>query len=110
MRLTIERFDEFDRKITIRLRVHNLSSKNVRAIEAGLEVDDLSGARIATTEVHRTADIPPHGSLAIDISMPYTQFGEDTGSMREALGKPQRQRIDVKEIKYSDGSDAGYDD
>lgn len=38
------------------------------------------------------------------------RFGEDAGSMRLAQGQPKRIELDVKEITYTDRTDARYDD
>lgn len=102
--------NEADRTMTLRFVAHNLSAKTVRRIEAGFEVDGDHNARIAGTEFHEPISIAPHGATPFTLAIPYTAFGSGTGPMRESLGKPQHYVLDVNEIKYADGSDAGYDD
>jgi hypothetical protein len=42
--------------------------------------------------------------------MRYYRFGEDAGPLMAAKGKLKTILAQVKEIKYADGSDAGFDD
>lgn len=110
VRIDAVRIDERDRTIRVAFTIHNLSSKDVKALEFSFESDGVSGNRIGTTELRTGEPVRGKSTRALVLQIPYTQFGEDTGPMREALGKPQRYSLDVKEIKYADGSDAGYDD
>ena len=110
MRVDSIHVDERDRTIGIAFTVHNLTNKNVKALELSFESDGVRGNRIGSTELRTGQALPRNGTRTIAMYVPYTQFGEDTGPMREALGKPQRYTLDVKEIRYTDGSDAGYDD
>lgn len=101
---------EIDRTISLLVQLHNKSAKSVTSLDSGIFVYDLSGKRIGMTETHLAKSIPPHTTLTFWYPMRYLRFGEDAGTMRLAEGKPKRIRLDVTEIKYADGSDAGYDD
>jgi len=101
---------EADRSMRVRYTVHNLSSKAISRFDVALEADGTDGARIGTTELHMATPIAARASSSVVKAFPYTQFGDDTGAMREALGKPKRFFLLVKWIKFADGSEAGYDD
>lgn len=101
---------EADRTISLYVRLQNLSAKRIRSVEAGLEVHDARGSRIGLTEIAIDKPIVAHGTVAFWYPLRYLRFGEDAGTMRLAAGKPKSVRVDVTEIKYADGTDAGYDD
>jgi hypothetical protein len=102
---------EDDRKIVLHFAFRNLSAKEIKKLDLGLELHDAkTGARIAMSEVHVTRDIAGHGTVAFDYPMRYYRFGEDAGPLMAAKGKPKTIVAQVKEIKYADGSDAGFDD
>lgn len=92
------------------VELHNKSAKRITSLDSGIFVVDGSGRRIGMTEIHIARGIAPHESVAFWYPMRYLRFGEDTGAMVRAAGKPKRVSMDVTEIKYADGSDAGYDD
>lgn len=107
---SVPRTRDADRTITLYVRLHNRSAKTIRALEAGLYVHDASGKRIGLTEIGIEKPIAPHGTLEFWYPLRYVRFSEDAGTMRLAAGKPKNIRMDVTEIKYADGTDAGYDD
>ncbi len=111
IRVSVQRSVERDRTMELALNVHNFTTKSVRRIDLGLIAQRTSGAIIATTELHcATCTLAAHATRTVVVTIPYTQFGDDTGRMREAVGAPHVFHTDVKEIKYADGSDAGFDD
>jgi hypothetical protein len=100
-----------DRQTSLLVHVENKGRKTIRAFDAGLSVHLTSnGKRVGLTELHLNRDIPPNGDATFLVSLSFVRFGEDTASMRLAEGKAKRARLEVTEIKYADGSDAGYDD
>lgn len=107
---TVTQIRDADRTISLFVHLQNKTAKTVNSLDAGLEVHSASGARIGLAEVTIRHRVAPHGSAMFWYPMRYVRFGEDTGTMRLAAGKPKRVRMDVTEIKYADGSDAGYDD
>lgn len=106
----IPKTHDAERTISLYLRLQNLGAKPIRSLDAGLEVHDASGKRIGLAEIDIDKTIPPHSTLAFWYPMRYVRFGEDAGTMRLAAGKRKTVHIDVTEIKYADGTDAGYDD
>jgi len=108
---TVSLISEDDRKIGLHLAFRNLSAKEIKKLELGLELDDAkTGARIALSEVHVTRNIAGHATVAFDYPMRYYRFGEDAGPLMAAKGKPKTILAQVKEITYADGTDAGFDD
>lgn len=101
---------ERERSIEYVVRVKNLTRKTIAHIEFGLEVHDASGKRIGLAEMRSDAHVLARTQRDLEIPMRYVRFGEDAGPMREAAGQPKTYELLVKEIKYTDGSDAGYDD
>lgn len=110
IRAELSNAHETDRTMSLTLGVINYTKKTVKALELGLEVDDASGNPLGRTELRTGKEIGPNAKTTVTFNMPYTHFGSGTAAVREALGKPKRYLFDVKEIKYTDGSDAGYDD
>jgi hypothetical protein len=108
--VTVSRTRDTDRTISLLLTLRNRSAKTIRSLDAGLEVHDTSGRRIGLTELRLSKPIPSHGTVTFWYSLRYLRFDEDAGTMRLAAGKPKTARVDVTEIKYADGTDAGYDD
>lgn len=98
------------RVISLYTRLSNKSAKTIASLDAGITVYDASGRRIGLTEIHLPRTVPPRAGVAFWYPMRYLRFSEDAGTMRLAAGKPKHVEIDVTEIKYADGSDAGYDD
>ena len=102
---------DMDRTLSLLLRLHNETAKTIKAIGAGLEVDDPHGKRLGLAEVDGASiHIEPHGTVSLWLPIRYVRFGEDTGTVRMAAGQPKHIRLSVTEIKYTDGTDAGYDD
>ena len=99
-----------DRQIILTLRVHNTSGKTIRRLENGLAVTDPSGARVGLAEFVAQRTIAPQATVTFDAPLRYLKFGEDAGTMRLAEHKPKRIALEVKEVKFTDGTDAGYDD
>lgn len=110
VRAELSNVSETDRVLSLHVGAINYTTKTIKALEVGLEVHDASGAVIGRTELRSGKRIGPKSQQMLTFNIPYTQFGEGTGPVREALGKPKTYVLDVKEIKYTDGSDAGYDD
>lgn len=107
---SVPRTRDVDRTISLYVRLHNRSAKTIRSMEAGLEVHDSGGKRIGLTEIGIEKPIAAHGTLAFWYPVRYVRFSDDAGTMRLAAGKPKTVHMDVTEIKYADGTDAGYDD
>lgn len=110
IRAELSSVKEADRTISLRVGTVNYTNKTITSLEIGLEVDDASGNALGRTELRSSQTIGPKSQTTIVFNRPYTAFGSGTAAVRESLGKPKRYLLDVKEIKYSDGSDAGYDD
>lgn len=104
------RFRDADRTISLYVQLHNKSAKSIKSLDSGILVYDSAGKRIGMTEVTFAKSILPHTTAAFWYPMRYLRFGEDAGTMRLASGKSKRINLDVTEIKYGDGTDAGYDD
>jgi len=108
---TVSVISEDDRKIVLHIDLQNLSDKQIKTLELGLEFDDAkSNARIATAEVRITRNIAGKGRIAFDYPMRYYRFSEDAGPLMAAKGKPKKLVAQITEIKYADGTDAGFDD
>jgi len=102
---------EQDRTLSLLLRLHNKSAKAVRSIGAGLDVHNAAGKRLGLAEIDDAAvRIAPHGTVSVWEPVRYVRFGEDAGTMRLAAGKPKHIELQIIEVNYADGSDAGYDD
>lgn len=100
-----------DRETSLLLRVKNKTNKAIKELDAGLRVNLVpNGKRVGLTELHLNQNIAPQSAVTLTVPLRYVRFGEDTASMRLAQGKPKRAQVEVTEIKYADGSDAGYDD
>lgn len=99
-----------DRTISFLIQLQNKSAKTIASLDSGLFVYGSSGRRIGMTEFHLFKRIRPHDVVAFWYPMRYVRFSEDAGTMRLAADKPKRVQLEVTEIKYVDGSDAGYDD
>ncbi len=100
-----------DRSFSFQLQLKNKSSKPIKTIGAGLEVHDAAGKRIGLMEIDDAPiRIAANGTLTTWLHEPYVRFGENAGTMRLAQGKAKRIAVNIIEIKYTDGSDAGYDD
>lgn len=107
----VVRSHEQDRTLSLLLRLQNKSAKAIREIGAGLEVRDPSGKRLGLAEIDDArVGIPPHRSVSVWLPIRYVRFGEDAGTMRLAAGKPKQFDLQIVELRYADGSDAGYDD
>jgi hypothetical protein len=101
---------ERNRTISLLIRLHNKSAKTIRTLDSGVFVYDTAGKRTGMTEITLAKPIAPHATTAFWYPMRYLRFGEDAGTMALAARKAKRVTLDVTEIKYTDGSDAGYDD
>lgn len=99
-----------DRTISLYVHLHNRSAKAIRSMEAGVEVRDSAGKRVGLTEFGIDKPIAAHRTLTFWYPLRYVRFSEDAGTMRLAAGKPKTVQMNVTEIKYADGTDAGYDD
>lgn len=96
-------------ELVLTLRVTNLTAKTIKHMDLGLQAD-ASGRRIGLCELALDSPVPPRTTQDVPMHVHYSHFGEDTTSMMHAAGKPRTYALDVKEIKYTDGTDAGYDD
>lgn len=95
--------------IDLHTAIANLTGKTVKRIEMGLYVHHGS-TRVGMCEVALDTHIAPHATVSRTIALHYTQFGEDATSMMHARGQTKTYDVQVKEIKYTDGTDAGFDD
>lgn len=101
---------EADASMSLLLAIDNKSPKAIRALDAGLRVYNAAGKRIGMTEVHVPHPVPARATVTFWYAVPYARFGEDAGTLRMAAGKRKTIRIETEEIRYRDGTDAGYDD
>lgn len=99
-----------DRTVSFLVQLHNKAARAITSLDSGLFVYDTSGDRIGMTEFHLAKQIQPHSTIAFWYPMRYVRFSEDAGTMRLAAGKPKRVRMEPTEVKFADGTDAGYDD
>ncbi len=103
--------NERERSIVLHIDLQNLTAKQVKTIEIGLEFDNAKGgARVGLSEIRLTRNIAPNGRIAFDYPMRYVRFGEDAGPMMASKGAAKTLTAQVTEIKYADGTDAGFDD
>jgi hypothetical protein len=108
---TIVLAQERDRSIVLHMDFVNHSTKEIKKLEIGLEFDDkATGKRIGLAELQLTRNIPGGGHIGFDFPMGYYRFSEDAGPMLASKGKAKKLDAEVTEIKYADGTDAGYDD
>jgi hypothetical protein len=107
---TVPKTRETGRTISLFVRLRNRSAKPITALDSGLFVFDRSGRRIGMAEIHLTRRVGGRESVAFWYPMGYVRFGEDAGTMLLAAALPKNVRMEVTEIRYADGSDAGYDD
>jgi len=105
----IKTHDE-DRTVSFFMQIRNKSTKAIASLDSGIFVYDAAGRRIGMSEFHLAKPIAPHAVIAFWYPMRYVRFSEDAGTMRLAAGKPKRTQLEVTEIKFADGTDAGYDD
>ncbi len=102
---------EADRSLVLHMDLQNLTAKQVKNLEIGLEFDDAkTGARVGQAEVQLRRNIAAHGRISFDYPMRYIRFSEDAGPMMASKGKAKKLDAQVTEIKYADGTDAGFDD
>ena len=94
----------------MRLEVHNFSKKTVHRFDIALALLTPAGKTLGTTEIHVIHTFLPLARAHFSTVFPYTQFGEDTGNVVLAKGQRLRWNARIKEIRYADGSRAGYDD
>lgn len=108
---TVTLASEGDRSLVLHVDLRNLTGKEVKNLEIGLEFDDAkTGRRIGQAEVQLRRNIVAHGRIAFDYPMRYVRFSEDAGPMMASKGKAKKLDAQVTEIKYADGTDAGFDD
>ncbi len=108
-KLTIIR--ELPHRIDLHFDIQNLTAKPIKNLEFGLRfVSAKDGTEIGLAEVHITRNLAGHGKLSFDYPMSWVRFGSDTGTMMAAIGVPKKAFGQVTEIKYADGTDAGFDD
>lgn len=109
--ISVVRMRDADRETSLLVRIHNKSVKRIRELDAGLEVDAASnGRRLGLAEIHLDREIAGGAFQTFWVPLRYVRFGEDAGTMRLAEGKPKRAQLEATEVRYADGSDAGYDD
>jgi len=101
---------EANRSISLLIQLQNKTAKPIASIDSGLFVYNMSGHRIGMTEIHLSKRIASRERTAFWYPLRYVRFGEDAGTMVLSSGKPKHVLMDVTEVKYADGSDAGYDD
>lgn len=99
-----------DRTISFFIQLRNKCDKRITSLDSGLFVYGEDGQRIGMAELHLAKPIAAHATSAFWYPMRYVRFSEDAGTMRLAAGRPKRVRLQVTEVKYADGADAGYDD
>lgn len=108
---SILRTRDADFALSLLLQVHNKSTKVIRRFDAGLEVDAKDSThRLGLAEIEVNRAIRPQSTSTFWEPVRYLRFGEDSGVVEMAAGKSKNVKLEVTEIKYTDGSDAGYDD
>lgn len=110
MDVGITSYRDRERALELTLRVRNKTPKTIRRFDTGIIVSDAAHTRIGLAEFAIDRTIPPHAMVEIVAPVAYVRFGEDAGRVVLAAGKPKTIELDVKEIKFTDGTDAGYDD
>ncbi|GAC1393811.1 MAG: hypothetical protein NVSMB31_13560 [Vulcanimicrobiaceae bacterium] len=110
MAVTIQAHSEEEHRIVLKLRVVNKTAKAMTRFDSAIEVHDRNDKRIGIAEFVADRAVPPHQTVTFSQPISYLRFGEDAGMMRMFQRKPKTVELEVKEIKYRDGSDAGYDD
>lgn len=101
---------EMDRSVNLLVEIRNLTAKATRSVDMVLEIDEQSGQRLALAALHTAKPIAANGSLTVHLPVRFIRFGEDAARMSEARGVPKRYVLDVSDVTFADGSDAGYDD
>jgi hypothetical protein len=106
----ITAYRDRERALELTLRVRNKTPKTIRRFDSGIIVSDAAHTRIGLAEFSVGRTIPPLATVHVVVPVAYLRFGEDAGSMVLAAGKPKAIDLDLKEIKFADGTDTGYDD
>jgi len=97
--------------IVLHMDLQNLTAKPIKTLEIGLTFVGAKDAKeIGLAEVHLVRNIAGKGRISFDYPMRWVRFGSDTGPMMAAIGQPKKLVGQVTEIKYADGTDAGFDD
>jgi hypothetical protein len=110
MDVGITSYRDRERALELALRVRSKTPKTIRRFDSGIIVSDAAHTRIGLAEFTVDRTIPPHATVEIVVPVAYVRFGGDAGGLVVASGKPKTIDLDVKEIKFTDGTDAGYDD
>ncbi|MFN2448408.1 MAG: hypothetical protein ABR508_01255 [Candidatus Baltobacteraceae bacterium] len=101
---------DVDTGVAFLISVHNKTAKTIRSLGEGYEVR-AGSKRIGLLEVDEArAKVRPHATVRFWQKEPYTRFGDEAGDMRQAQDRHKTATVKIIEVKYSDGSDAGYDD
>lgn len=109
--VSVKSMRDEDRQTTLLVTIVNKNKKAISSLEAGLEVHSAAtGRRIGLAEIHIGRKIAANSSATFPVALRYVRFGEDAGTMRPMEGRPKRASLEATEVKYADGSDAGYDD
>lgn len=109
--LSVTRIHDEDRQTTLLVTIANKSKKTISSLDAGLEIHSAAtGRRVGLAEVHISRQIAAKSSATFPLALRYVRFGEDAGTMRLMEGRQKRASLEATEIKYTDGTDAGYDD
>jgi hypothetical protein len=106
----ITSYRDRERALELTLLVRNKTPKTIRRFDTGIIVNDAAHTRLGLAEFSVGRTIPPRATVPIVVPLAYLRFGENAGAMVLASGKPKSIDLDVKEIKFTDGTDAGYDD
>lgn len=109
--LSVTGIRDEDRQITLFIKIANKSKKAIASLDAGLEIHSATtGRRVGLAEVHISRPIAANTTATFPLTLRYVRFGEDAGTMRLMEGRQKRASLEATEIKYTDGTDAGYDD
>jgi hypothetical protein len=95
----------------LRFTVRNVGPKAIRRLEVGIEIATRDEHRLGLAEFDTDEPVAPHASRTIAVDVPFSRFAaEGTWRLIEATGTAKRVATRVKEVRFADGTDVGYDD
>jgi len=97
-------------RTTLTFAVQNKTAKAIEGIELGMLVYDARGVRVGMGYPDLEHGVGPHGAQTFEIPVSYLKFGEDAGAMRLAAGKPKTISLQIKVVKYKDGTESGSEE
>lgn len=100
--LNVVKVSDRERGIELVIDGANRTEKPIVGFDAGLEIDDAaSHKRIGLAELHVMQALNPKSRAKFTYPMRFVRFGEDTGTMRLAAGRPKVARLDVFGVRFA---------